>query len=200
MRRRTAVVASLACTVALLASTAAAEGHRLIAGRDVRDGSLSGRDVRDGSLTGVDIANRSIRAKDLARNVLVPGPPGPQGAAGAPGPQGAQGVPGPPGEQGLRGAPGGVAGWEMVEKTQSVSVGVADMYRASLWVMCPVGKVLLGGGGGINQNGVAAMQINQPTHIPGQRGWVVAFKLMDTAPPETWTPQVSVFAICADAA
>lgn len=44
------------------------------------------------------------------------------------------------------------------------------------------------------------MQMNQPTSIPGQRGWFVAFILQDPSPPEVWTPELQVYAICANPA
>jgi hypothetical protein len=72
------------------------------------------------------------------------GPPGPQGPAGPQGPKGDQGAQGPAGAAGTAGSAGspGIAGLEIVE-AETVR---DDANGKDLYVSCPPGKQLLGGG------------------------------------------------------
>jgi hypothetical protein len=78
------------------------------------------------------------------------GDPGPQGPQGDPGPQGPQGDPGPQGPQGVQGEPGpagpagpsGLSGYEIVETHPDRE---SDRFT-TVYVPCPEGKVVLGGG------------------------------------------------------
>lgn len=74
------------------------------------------------------------------------GSPGPRGLEGAAGPRGLQGVAGPQGvkgDPGPRGPAGGVSGYQIV--TGPVST-VGSYSATSSEAVCPVGKVVVGGG------------------------------------------------------
>jgi hypothetical protein len=81
------VVACLALFVALGGTSFAAA--TVIAGKDVKNGSLTGKDVKNSSLTGTDVKNKSLTPSDF--NGSVQGPTGPQGPKGDTGPQGPKG-------------------------------------------------------------------------------------------------------------
>ena len=100
---------------------------------------------------------------------------GPEGPAGPQGAQGAQGAQGPQGLQGPAG-PAGVLGYEIVVGT---SVPVASGAFATATVVCPTGKVALGGGGKTGSGGPDLVD-SYPT--AGGGGWTVqVFNSADTA-------------------
>jgi hypothetical protein len=107
--------------VAWLALFAALAGSPLAA--PVRDGAvrlIAGKQIKNGSVTTADVKNRSLTRRDFRRGVLTPsgggaaipgpagaqGPEGPPGAAGPAGPEGPPGPKGPPGPAGPQGASG----------------------------------------------------------------------------------------------
>jgi hypothetical protein len=67
--------------------------------------------------------------------------------------------------------------------------------------VCPEGKEVLGGGGHVNENGDNYLRVSQPIINPTYRnGWGVGTKLLHSPDnPDTWTPQITVYAICANA-
>jgi hypothetical protein len=102
--------------------------------------------VKKGVLTGKNVKNRSLGVADLstkARNSLR-GQTGPQGPAGPAGATGAAGATGPIGATGAAGAPGanGVSGYAYVQQ----SIGPNSEESKSVFVACPAGKKVLGGG------------------------------------------------------
>jgi hypothetical protein len=105
--------------------------------------------VKKGVLTGKNVKNRSLGVADLsrkARNSLrgQTGPQGPAGPAGATGAAGATGPIGATGATGAAGAPGanGVSGYAYVQE----SIGPNSDTTKSVFVACPAGKKVLGGG------------------------------------------------------
>ena len=93
------------------------------------EGTLTGNDVRgssgvDGSITSLDIKNGSLLKGDFKAGQL---PAGPQG---------------PTGEQGPQGPAGGVLGRVIVAH----STALPAFSNADIEVVCPSGKVVIGGG------------------------------------------------------
>ena len=130
------------------------------------------------------------------------GPAGLDGAVGATGPQGPQGIQGEIGPQGLPGLDGqdgqdGVSGYERV----STSSDLDSNGDKTVWVFCPAGKSVLGGGAGVYGeysdggqviiDGVALVQ-NHPFNTYGWSARASEFVAVDDA----W--QLHVWAICAD--
>ena len=99
-----------------------------------------------------------------------PGATGPQGSPGATGPQGPPGATGPQGPAGANGATGatGATGLSGVEYV-SLSASVSNLSGASLFVPCPSGKRVLGGGYSTSGN------VDFPGSFPGAggSGWIV---------------------------
>lgn len=85
------------------------------------------------------------------------GPAGPQGAkgdvgpAGPAGPAGPQGSPGPTGPAGPAGA-AGISGYQVVAVSRTIQPLPTYTSEATPSASCPVGKVLLGGGGYTSSN------------------------------------------------
>jgi len=120
-----------------------------------------------------------------------PGAQGPTGPTGPPGPQGLQGNPGP---AGLQGPPGpGLTGYEVVQADFVVPAG--GFLRDT--ALCPVGKVVLGGGASVVGAGSAnfhtVLQESGPGTIGGgaQSLWLVAIQNNDTV-----QHTIGIFAVC----
>lgn len=139
---------------------------------------MSASQVKPGSLTGVNVKNHSLGLDDLSSGVVgalgQAGPVGPAGRAGPRGPEGlkgdtgATGATGPAGPQGETGATGpqGPPGISNVEADGPYPGGgipplnsdaagypstvqwANDSTLQNSWVVCPSGKVALGGGFG----------------------------------------------------
>ena len=123
------------------------------------------------------------------------GEPGPQGLQGEQGPQGEPGPQGLPGQQGIQGVqgPAGISGLEIVR----ASSGTQSLALIEVYVECPAGKNVLGGGystSGHNLN-ISVVQ-NGPN---GSNQWAVAAITNDYPNPRLdWT--VDAWAICANVA
>jgi len=141
----------------------------------------------------------------------IPGPPGTTGATGPAGPQGLPGVPGVPGAPGAQGPPGfpgppgtpgpqgpsGVSGWELVMSTETTNLSIQPHGWVSALVTCPVGKVVVGGGGEmpLTIEGGLPIVSSYPSH---RTQWTVAWQNLGT----TTSPPTLVFrgwAICVTA-
>lgn len=123
------------------------------------------------------------------------GPPGPVGPIGPAGPQGPVGPQGPPGPAGPSGPPG-FSGYQVVRTDFVVPAG-GFLRNSSL---CPVGKVVLGGGAQVVGAGTAnfhtVIQESAPGTIgapPGQSLWLVAIQNNDTV-----ARTIGIFAVCAN--
>jgi hypothetical protein len=120
------------------------------------------------------------------------GPVGPMGPQGLQGEQGTQGLPGQQGLQGIQG-PAGISGLEIV----TANSGNQDAARIDVYVECPSGKQVLGGGYTTYGN-----NLNTSITTSGPNGssqWVVTAVTNDYPNPRAlWTLQA--FAICANVA
>ena len=105
-RKAPAVLAVLAITFLLVTNPVMADAARLLAGADIRNGSLTSADIKNNSLQTEDIRDRSLSAQDFKPGQLLPGPQGPAGPVGAMGPQGPAGPRGEMGDRGVRGETG----------------------------------------------------------------------------------------------
>jgi Collagen triple helix repeat (20 copies) len=123
------------------------------------------------------------------------GPVGPVGPIGPTGPQGLQGEQGPqglPGEPGIQG-PAGISGLEVV----TVNSGTQVAARIDVFVECPAGKQVLGGGyGTIGSNLDTSISTSAPY---GSYQWVVTAVTNDYPNVRSgWS--VQAYAICANVA
>ena len=191
LRRPLPVVAVGLLAVAVLGGgTAAASG--LIDSSDVKDNSLKSVDIRDHTLKVRDLSDSAVATLQTGKpgpqgpkgDTGPVGPAGPKGDPGAQGPKGdpgAQGPKGDPGAQGPKGAPGlsqlesdgpypGATHLDDGDNSTLKWVGDSGATLQSSWVMCPPGKVALGGGFSRADEGpdaFKALQIvsSQPTQI-----------------------------------
>lgn len=129
-----------------------------------------------------------------------PGPTGPPGATGPAGPVGPPGAQGPQGVMGVAGptGPPGVSGYQTIEGPISAMDATASKSSTAI---CPVGKVLLGGGYWISPTVsdvivVRAAGPSQPEGAPNV-GWAVLGQRMG-AGSESWG--IRSWAFCAAAA
>jgi hypothetical protein len=119
------------------------------------------------------------------------GPVGPVGPAGPMGPQGLQGERGLQGEQGLQG-PAGISGLEVVQ----VYSGTQSNFRIDVYVDCPAGKQVLGGGfGTVGDNQYVSVMASAPL---SSTTWVVSLFQSDLTDGHLWS--VQAYAICANVA
>lgn len=118
-----------------------------------------------------------------------------QGPAGSPGPMGPAGPAGTQGPQGLTGpqGPAGISGLEVV----TVNSGTQVAARIDVFVECPAGKHVLGGGyGTIGNNLDTSIAANGPY---GPYQWVVTAVTNDYPNVRSgWS--VQAYAICANVA
>jgi len=120
------------------------------------------------------------------------GPIGPVGPVGPIGPQGLQGEQGPQGLQGIQG-PAGISGLEIVTANSGTQVAA----RIDVFVECPAGKQVLGGGyGTIGSNLDTSISTSAPY---GSYQWVVTAVTNDYPNVRSgWS--VQAYAICANVA
>lgn len=125
----------------------------------------------------------------------IQGPAGPIGPIGPVGPQGLQGPQGLPGQQGIQGiqGPAGISGLEMVTAYSDNQ----DAARIDVFVECPAGKQVLGGGySSAGDNSNISFVGNAPY---GLYQWVVTAVTNDY-PNVRLGWSVQAFAICANVA
>jgi len=120
------------------------------------------------------------------------GPVGPIGPQGLQGEQGPQGLPGQQGIQGIQG-PAGISGLEIV----TVNSGTQIAARIDVFVECPAGKQVVGGGyGTIGSNLDTTISTSAPY---GPYQWVVTAVTNDYPNVRSgWS--VQAYAICANVA
>jgi hypothetical protein len=112
------------------------------------------------------------------------GPEGPRGPAGPAGPQGATGATGSTGPQG----PGGVSGRQVVFNNSEPG----EVDDANVFVYCPAGKVVLGGGASVS----AAQGVALLSSYPFSSGsWYANATKFDSS-AGTWS--LWAYVICAD--
>jgi hypothetical protein len=132
------------------------------------------------------------------------GPAGSKGDTGARGPTGAQGMagltgaPGPKGDKGDTGATGPAG--SIVSSTQQMASNTSAWHYAgtlnSVSVLCPAGKILLGGGyyvTGLDVSVLGRVVVYQSSPMGGIPGWSAASVARED-PGSNWT--VTVYAIC----
>lgn len=148
-------------------------------------------------------ADEACRTYERPLDWSIRGPQGPQGAAGPAGPQGPtgpQGIAGPQGPRGFEGPPGppgpagGLAGREVV--TNEYTAATSDYeFSYAVSANCPPGKIVIGGGYEVEQEGVNELRASYPgTHTPGIDGWTV-----ELGPDEDVDVDLIVYAICVNA-
>jgi len=120
------------------------------------------------------------------------GPPGAQGPAGPEGPAGPQGPHGVQGPAGPQGPTGGFAGRVVVSSAFTVPQSTAEFTYVAT-AICPVGKVVLGGGYDVEQAGVNEVRESRPETAPGIEGWRIGLGADDDVDVHG-----TVYAICAD--
>lgn len=188
--RATILVAFLAGI--LIASAGTATAAKLITGKQIKDGTITQKDL----------------SKAVQAQLKKAGLPGPAGAAG---PQGLKGDAGPKGETGPAGAAGatGLSGVEVKVVTQTINSGSTGAGT----VVCPVGKVVLGGGVTVagGSAGTSFVQRNAPSRVTFDAGGnPVGFSTpVDGQPANGWEfqavnqsgaqRQVNGYAVCAKA-
>jgi hypothetical protein len=161
----------IALALALTGGAWAGKRYLITSSSQVKPGSLTGADIKNHSLTLKDIssgARGSFEPPVVQRQRGPAGPRGPKGATGGAGPAGPQGATGPQGPQGDEGdrGPQGPPGVSNLETDgpypggdvpplasdaagyQSTSQWAGDSSLQQSWVVCPKGKVALGGGFG----------------------------------------------------
>jgi len=172
------IVIAAACAVLLAAASGAFAAHRYLV--------TSSKQIKPGA---IGLANLSPALRKAlaghASTADVPGPQGPagkDGSAGTKGANGSQGPQGPKGDKGDKGEPGlsGVeadgpypgSGLKPLQDygdsagAQSTSAWAGDGSLQTSWVMCPAGKVAIGGGFG--QDDVQTDQLDVVTSSPIQ--------------------------------
>jgi hypothetical protein len=145
--RTTILVAFLAGI--LLASAGTATAAKLITGKQIKDGTISAKDL-----------SKAVQAQ-LTKAGMA-GPKGDTGSVGPAGDAGPAGSAGPRGDPGPTGAPG-LSGVEVKVIAQPLNSGAT----AAGTVICPRGKVVLGGGVTIagGSAGTSYIQRNAPSKV-----------------------------------
>lgn len=124
------------------------------------------------------------------------GPIGPTGPMGLHGLAGATGMPGPVGPTGVPGAPG-ISGYEVVKADTVFDTSATK----SMFLDCPVGKYVLGGGASIfpsladpNRN-TAPVVLTASNPLPSNRGW---FARSSEIVPYAFEWDMTIRVICAN--
>jgi hypothetical protein len=119
------------------------------------------------------------------------GATGVTGATGAQGPQGPMGPMGPMGLQGPQGQQGapGVSGYEIVTASGLVSLGNGQ--EATIGVLCPAGKSVLGGGGNTLLSGMALAR----SYPNSANSWEIKFRNVSSG---SLLGTIEAYAICAN--
>jgi hypothetical protein len=142
-------------------------------------------------------ANATCPSNYRALDWNIQGPAGQQGPIGPVGPMGPQGLQGEQGPQGLSGqqgiqGPAGISGLEVVQ----VYSGTQNNFRIDVYVECPAGKQVLGGGfGTVGDNQYVTVMASAPL---SSTTWVVSIFQSDLTDGHLWS--VQAYAICANVA
>jgi Collagen triple helix repeat (20 copies) len=168
MKRTILALGTIALALALAGGAWAGKRYVITSSVQVKPGSLTGANVKDHSLGLSELSDGVTEHLHGQRGAKgPPGPAGPAGLKGDTGATGAAGAQGPKGETGDTG-PQGPPGLSNVETDgpypggdipplnsdaagyQSTSKWANDGTVQQSWVVCPAGKVALGGGFGPN--------------------------------------------------
>jgi hypothetical protein len=136
--------------------------------------------LKRNAVTSPKVKDGALRATDFARGQIPPGPPGPTGPAGP------AGVRGDKGDTGAQGPPG-VSGLQLVEETTA-----SNTNDKSLYVPCPAGKRVLGGG--VLVPTFPGLSVKRSYPPAALSGWVAN---VDQDGPFTYSWALTVYAICA---
>lgn len=169
------VVASLALAVALSGSGYAAF--------KLPKASVGTAHLKQNAVTSAKVKNRTLLAADFALGQIPPGPPGPAG------PSGERGDKGDKGDAGGQGPPG-VSGLQLVQGTTP-----SNSSDKSLYVPCPAGKRVLGGG--VSAPPSPELTVKRSYPDPQLSGWVAN---VDQDAPLSFSWAITVYAICATVA
>lgn len=136
--------------------------------------------LKKDAVTSPKVKNGALLAVDFAKGQLPTGPPGQAGPTGPKGDKGDTGAQGPPGVNGL----------QLVEGTSA-----SNANDKSLYVPCPAGKRVLGGGVSVPTSpGLSVKRSYPPAALSG---WVAN---VDQDGPFTYSWAITVYAICATVA
>jgi hypothetical protein len=165
MKRSILALGAIALALALTGGAWAGSKYLITSASQVKPGSLTGENIKNHSLGLSELSNgltESLRGKRGAEGPA--GPAGPRGDTGATGLTGAQGPKGDKGDMGPQGPPGlsnvetdGPYPGGDIPPLNSDAAGYQSISKwanggtvQQSWVVCPVGKVALGGGFGPN--------------------------------------------------
>jgi hypothetical protein len=133
--------------------------------------------LKQNAVTSAKVKNGTLLSADFATGQIPPGPPGPAGPAGRSGDKGAAGPQGPP----------GVSGLQRVEGTTT-----SNASDKSLYVPCPAGKRVLGGG--VIVPTFPGLSVKKSYPAAALTGWAAN---VDQDGPYTYSWALTVYAICA---
>ncbi len=122
--------------------------------KQIKPGAVKTSELARRSVTSQKVKDGSLMVGDFKAGQLPAGPQGATGPRGATGPSGAAGAPGAP----------GVSGYEVVQQQRS-STNTFDR----LFVECPSGKRVTGGGAAVTPVSKATLAVSEPSQ-PGN-GW-----------------------------
>jgi hypothetical protein len=189
------VIASLALLVTL-----GGTGYAAIV---LPDNSVGTAQLKSNAVTSLKVKNGSLLAADFKAGQIPAGktgPAGPAGSAGSAGPGGAKGAAGPAGPAGPAGSAGAGAGAGTLSGYQTIrgdsannSTDVKDLY-----VDCPAGKNVIGGGARVDASGAPVAldtSIGFPADVTGTNAQWFA-EAHETSPTGAlWN--IYAFVICA---
>jgi hypothetical protein len=163
---------SPALVISCVALTVALGGTSYATVLQVPKNSVGTPQLKNSAVTTAKVKNRTLLRADFAPGQLAAGPAGPVGPAGPAGPSG----------------PAGVSGVERIE-TSSPS---ASTTTRSVFLACPTGKRLIGGGARVNGG---SPRVAILTSFPDNDNIWRASAGETTATASSWT--LTVYAICA---
>src|SRR5690606_29309054 len=133
----------------------------------IKKGAVTASKIKKGAVTASKIKNGAVTNAKIKNGTIDIAKLSPKTIAALQGTQGPKGDTGPAGPVGPAGADG-VSGYEVVTLPRSVSTGTGNNAPV---VLCPAGKVAIGGGYQ-HVNGPAHSPYSSfPTEVGGQSGW-----------------------------
>lgn len=141
--------------------------NNAVTSKKIRKGAVTASKIKKGAVTASKIKNGAVTNAKIKNGTIDIAKLSPKTRAALQGAQGPKGDTGPAGPVGPAGADG-VSGYEVVTLPRSVSTGTGNNAPV---VLCPAGKVAIGGGYQ-HVNGPAHSPYSSfPTEVGGQSGW-----------------------------